>query len=253
MKVKIVMSLIGLSFLIAACGTSADTLTKADTTMEENNGDLANEKAESDNEETEGSEIKETESAKEGESEENSESQEENSESQEENSESEETDMMEENGSETESEEESKLTAAELEEVLLQQPCYVEKVEFIKNEVTSEGDICLVVKNNSGTDIKNVFYAMAGWDSNNLPLILDTYKRDNGTGYVIENDFGDANMIDGGTFGEDLLFGIKEKTAYRLETVKAVVIKYVDFDGNTWENPYYSDWIELYKEKKLEQ
>lgn len=72
-----------------------------------------------------------------------------------------------------------------------------------------------------------------------------------GTGYVVENDFGAVNMIDGGTFGEDLLFGIKEETACKLKTFKAVVIKYEDFEGNTWENPYYSNWLELYKEKKL--
>lgn len=37
-----------------------------------------------------------------------------------------------------------------------------------------------------------------------------------------------------------------------LEKFKSVVVKYEGFEGNTWENPYHSDWIEMNKEKKLE-
>lgn len=139
-----------------------------------------------------------------------------------------------------------------MEEVLLQQPCYVEKIDYMDGDYGIGADVSVIVKNNSGTDIKDVFYAMAGWDGNNLPMILYTYKPEDGTGYVVETHFGDANIVDGGTYGEGLLFGIKEQTASRLETFKAVVVKYEDFEGNTWENPYYSDWIEMYKEKKLE-
>lgn len=253
MKIKIAMSLIGLSLLISACGTNGDTSTKTDTTIEDNK-DISTEEAEMGSkeegtveseeqkledvkeDEAEGVKEEDLEEVKEGRSDEKAEKEGEED--------------IEEDESKTESEEESELTAAELEEILLQQPCYVERIDYIDGD--NGADVSVVVKNNSGTDIKNVFYAMAGWDSNNLPLILRTYKRVDGTGYVVETDFGDANIVDGGTYGEDLLFGIMEETASRLETFKAVVVKYEDFEGNIWENPYYSDWIEIYKEKKLE-
>ncbi len=240
MKIKIIMSFIGLSFLISACGAKADTSTQTNTLTEENDVYSENEikisweaDEESEKEELDKAEQDKLEKEKDNESEEK-------------------IDKEETKEVKEDEPDEPDLTAMELEEILLQQPCYVENIDYIRNDAGYGADVSVVVKNNSGTDIKNVFYAMAGWDTNNLPLILYTYKAVNGTGYIVENDFGDPNIVNGGTYGEDLLFGIKEETASRLETFKAVVIKYEDFDGNTWENPYYEDWIKLYKEKKLE-
>lgn len=98
---------------------------------------------------------------------------------------------------EEESKEQSELTAAELEEILLQQPCYVERIDYVNDNIY-DTYVSVVVKNNLGTDIKNVYYAMAGWDANHLPLIRYTYQVVDGTGYVVETDFGDANILDGG-------------------------------------------------------
>lgn len=69
---------------------------------------------------------------------------------------------------------------------------------------------------------------------------------------MAETHFRDVNIVGGGTYGEGLLFGIKEETVSGLEMFKALVVKYEGFEGNTWENPYHSDWIEMNKEKKLE-
>ena len=38
-----------------------------------------------------------------------------------------------------------------------------------------------------------------------------------------------------------------------INTIKAIVFSYTDFDGKMWMNPYYSEWSRIYKDKKLEK
>ena len=58
-------------------------------------------------------------------------------------------------------------------------------------------------------------------------------------------------MVPGSTFGEKT--GMKlDESITGIVTVKAIVVSYETFDGNTWTNPDYETFVEQYAGKKLE-
>jgi len=148
------------------------------------------------------------------------------------------------------------ITNKELEKKLLEQPMYVASTEYL---VQSEDLKALypdmlnaVIKNTSGADVKNAQVAFVAWDENNFPVkIKGQYDFDDGS-YVRECDFGDVNMVDGSTFGEDQGLSLSSDIN-NIKTIKAIVFEYTDFDGNKWENPYYRTWKSLYENKKTEK
>ena len=106
-----------------------------------------------------------------------------------------------------------------------------------------------IIKNNSGTDVKNAVVAFAAWDSNGFPLKLEGHLSFN-SNYVVKCNYSDVNMINGATYGENSGLAL-DSSMNNIETFKAIVVSYEDFDGNTWNNPYYDIWIEIYENKKL--
>lgn len=102
---------------------------------------------------------------------------------------------------------------------------------------------------NSGTDIKSCVIAFAAWDSNNLPVkILGQYDYEGS--YVQKVNYDAINLVDGDTYGENSGLALDED-CNSIVTIKAVVVSYEDFDGNTWNNPYYDTWVYTYSEKRF--
>lgn len=148
------------------------------------------------------------------------------------------------------------LSAKELAAKLKEQPIFVVSSKFV---VQSEEYKSLypdmlnaVFTNASGKEIKNVTVAYAAWDENNLPVKINGQFDFDGGNYIQEVAYDDVNMVDGADFGEDTGLNLSENSD-NIKTVKAIISEYTDFDGNTWENPYYNNWISLYENKKLKK
>ncbi|WP_051685463.1 DUF5780 domain-containing protein [Clostridium sp. KNHs205] len=154
----------------------------------------------------------------------------------------------------TEAPVEEGLSAKELEAKLKEQPIYVVSTEYFvqsdEYKALYPDMLNAVFKNVSGKEIKNVTIAFAGWDDNKMPVkIVGQFDFDNGS-YIQQVAYDDVNMVDGAEFGKDTGYSLSEKSD-TIKTVKAIVTEYTDFDGNTWENPYYNNWISVYENKKL--
>lgn len=148
------------------------------------------------------------------------------------------------------------LSGNELEAKLAEQPVYVVSTDYLiqsDDYKTLYPDMLnAVIKNNSGTDVKNVIVSFVAWDKNYLPVkIIGQYDFNEGS-YISECDFGDVNMVDGSTFGEDSGMSLSQDCD-NIKIIKAIVKEYTDFDGNKWENPYYNDWTSAYENKKLDK
>lgn len=155
--------------------------------------------------------------------------------------------------SNTEATTEKVLSADELNAELKKQPCYVYETEYYVQDENYKAlypDLLLAkIKNQSGTSIKDVWVAFVAWDSNGLPVIIDSTGSD---GYVVECTFDGINLVDGESL-TDYGLQLTQDFAFseEVDKFKAIVTHYKDFDGNTWDNPLYSDWKEMYKEKEL--
>lgn len=149
------------------------------------------------------------------------------------------------------------MTGKELEAALLEQPMYVISSEYVVQDEEYKAlypdMLNAVIKNNSGEDVKNATVAFVAWDKNNFPVKIVGHIDFTGGSYVKECNFGDVNMIDGSTYGEDKGMAISYADCGNIETIKAIVVDYKNFDEKTWENPYYETWVGLYENKKLEE
>lgn len=108
----------------------------------------------------------------------------------------------------------------------------------------------VVLQNDTQYDIKNAVIAFTAWDSNKLPVkIVASGVDTSGGDYVRFCNYNDINLVPGAKFGNNSGFSVDEKCG--IKYFKAIVVGYETFDGNTWENPLYTDWEELYAGKKL--
>ena len=111
----------------------------------------------------------------------------------------------------------------------------------------SEGDLlCATVQNNSDVTIATLNIAYAAWDADGNPvkLTLATGKEcDSNVGLTALKYL---TVAPGESCGSDIGLGLY----YTCDTVasfNAIVHSYEDADGNTWENPYYDDWLTYYE------
>lgn len=148
------------------------------------------------------------------------------------------------------------LTAKELEAKLKKQPMFVVSTDYMvqsdEYKALYPDMLNAIFKNTSGKEIKNVKIAYAAWDKNNLPVkIVGQFDFDGGN-YIAQVNYDDVNMLDGATYGNDSGFSLSENCK-NVKTVKAIVSEYTDFDGNTWQNPYYKNWVSVYENQKLKK
>lgn len=107
----------------------------------------------------------------------------------------------------------------------------------------------VTLKNNTKTDIKNAIVAFAAWDKNKLPVkIKGNFDFSDGE-YIKQVSFEDINMVPDSKYGESSGFSLDKHN--EIKTFKAIVVSYEDFDGETWENPHYKDFCDMYEDKRL--
>lgn len=106
-----------------------------------------------------------------------------------------------------------------------------------------------VVYNNTELDIKDAVVAFVAWDNNNLPIKIKGSIDFSDGSYIKPVGYTDINLVGGESFGKDSGYEIDENS--NIQTFKAIVVSYETFDGETWENPYFDDFCELYEGKKL--
>ncbi len=150
-------------------------------------------------------------------------------------------------------EQQNELTPEELDSVLLEQPVYVESTKYVVQDARYKSlypdMLQAVIRNNSGTDVKNLVIAFVAWDKNNLPVKIKGDIDFSDGSYVKECNYNDVNIPNGKTYGDQS--GMEIDETCNITTFKAIVVSYDDFDGNTWNNSYYDTWVDFYSDKKL--
>lgn len=176
---------------------------------------------------------------------------------------------------------ETTTSIAQLNQLINSQPVYVQDTKYIdRSSLRAEEAyfkkyycdyISPIIKNNSGKDIKDIKIGYAAWDANNLPLKVEGYydcsNIETNDEFISTNTLHSVNIPIGGTYkytfkdGKDSIFYgdddcpflIDHNSTTTIAKCKAFVISYIDFDGNTWENPYYDEWRAAYEGKKLSE
>ena len=108
----------------------------------------------------------------------------------------------------------------------------------------------VVIKNNSNKTIKDYNVAVLAYDNNNYPLKIKPQFNYNGGGFEFTGQADNVNVVACATGGKN--YGWKLDSAHGISKVIAIVKDVTYYDGTTWDNPYYTYWIEQYKEKPLQ-
>lgn len=155
----------------------------------------------------------------------------------------------------TETETEEELTAASVEERLAEQPVVVLSTQYYvqdeKYKYLYPDLLGAVIQNNTTQSLKKAVVAYVAWDSNNMPVKIETQYDYSGGDYVVECNIDDLNLVSGGTYGENMGMAL-DPDCSTIATFKVIVVSCEDFSGNKWENPVYDDWKSVYENKVLE-
>lgn len=149
------------------------------------------------------------------------------------------------------------LTADELAEETIKQPLYVKETKYLDSNTfsySSSSMLQAVLYNNSNVPIKSAVVAFSAWDKNNLPIKIKGYISISDDSYFSKINYSSINLMPGETYkGKDggTYYGMQVDKDIQVSLLKAIVISYEDFDGNTWDNPLVLDFKQLYEEKRL--
>lgn len=108
----------------------------------------------------------------------------------------------------------------------------------------------VIIKNHTNKTIKDYELAILAYDSNNYPLKIQPKYNYRGGAFEFTGQAENVNIIAGATGGKD--YGWELDQDHGISKVLAIVKNVTYYDGTTWENPYYTYWIEQYKEKPLQ-
>lgn len=145
------------------------------------------------------------------------------------------------------------LNQEEMEQRLQQQPLAVASTDYIvqdeQHKALYPDMLQAVLKSEADADIKDAVVAFVAWDKNGLPVKIKGAIDFSDGSYIQEVNYGDINLVPGATFGESSGVEIDENCG--IETFKAIAVSYETFEGETWINPYYDAWKNLYEGQKL--
>lgn len=113
--------------------------------------------------------------------------------------------------------------------------------------LSSSDTVGAVLQNNTDSEIKDVVIGYVAWDENNNPVKF--WSGD----YIKEVDNRDVQINPKGVFGvfEDINGFVKPEDN-TITQFRAIAVSYVTIEGDSWENPYYSEFKQLYEGKKLQ-
>lgn len=148
-----------------------------------------------------------------------------------------------------------KYTKEKLEEELSEQPVHITETNYVVQDLNwkfSYPDyLNAIIVNNSDKYIKNAVIAFVAWDSNNLPVKIEGKLDFIDPKYLSEINCEDINLIPGASFGEGYGYAVDENC--NIDKVKAIIVSYETFDGETWTNPLYGKFKDFYENKRLEE
>ena len=152
--------------------------------------------------------------------------------------------------SEPKKEDKKDMTSAELDEALNNQPVKIIRTEYISQEdqFLRPDLLSAVFQNDSGVDIKNAVLGYVAWDSNNLPVKIQSQYDFTDGEYFKKVNYSDVNLVNGASYGENGGLSIGNDNIAKF---KAIVVSYTDFDGNTWDNPLLEEFKKLYEDIKF--
>ncbi len=143
----------------------------------------------------------------------------------------------------------------ELEASLAGQPVFVSSTKYVVQDERYKSlypdMLQAVIQNNSEDDIRDAVVAFAAWDANGLPVKIKGQMSFNDPAYVTEVSFENINLVPGSSYGDSQGYAIDETCG--VESFKAIVVSYTDFEEKTWENPDYKAFCDLYAGKRLAQ
>lgn len=106
----------------------------------------------------------------------------------------------------------------------------------------------IVMKNNTTKTVSNVHVAFAAWDKNKHPVKIRSHTH-NGVDYIDQVTYSNIDLAAGESYGKDVGYPLMQNNG--IAHFKAIIVSYETKDGETWENPYFSDFCELYEQKNL--
>ena len=102
-------------------------------------------------------------------------------------------------------EEKKEMSPSELETALNNQPVKITRTEYISQEdqFLRPDLLSAVFQNDSGVDIKNAVLGYVAWDSNNLPVKIQSQYDFTDGEYFKKVNYSDVNLVNGESYGED--------------------------------------------------
>lgn len=147
------------------------------------------------------------------------------------------------------------MTVAELEEAISKQEVKITSTKYVVQDENYKAlypdMLQAIITNNSNYDLKNALVAFVAWDENNLPVKIVGQHDFSGGHYVKGCNYSDINLVPGKSYGSSSGLSLDEDN--NIDKFKAIVVSYETFDGETWENPYYDMWVNLYSEKRYSE
>ena len=144
------------------------------------------------------------------------------------------------------------MTVEELEEAIDKQEVKITSTKYIVQDDNYKAlypdMLQAVIVNNSDYDLKNAIVAFVAWDENNLPVKIKGQYDYSGGSYIKKCNYSDINLVPGKSYGSSSGLSLDEDN--NIDKFKAIVVSYETFDGETWENPYYDMWVNLYAERR---
>ena len=147
---------------------------------------------------------------------------------------------------------EKTLTLEEFDALLAEQPLAVTQTRYVVQDEQYKSlypdMLQATLTNHTDTDIKNAVVAFVAWDENNLPVKIEGQFDFSDGDYIKQVRYDGINLIAGGTAGEDGGYSLGEDNS--INHFKAIAVSFETFEGDTWKNPYFDDFCDLYKDAK---
>lgn len=142
------------------------------------------------------------------------------------------------------------MTEEKLNGLLAQQPLVVTGYEIDQwGDDAEGGDLLLAtVQNNSDKTITKIEIAYVAWDANGNPVEVISHSGEAKGSNMAKARISDINVTPGQTIGEENGYGLS-KDCKGVTKFLAIPYYYEDSEGGTWDNPYFSDWEDLYETK----
>lgn len=140
-----------------------------------------------------------------------------------------------------------------LDAALASQPVFVSSTKYVVQDEQYKSIypdmLQAMIQNNSDKDIRDAVIAFAAWDANGLPVKIKGSMSFTEPAYIARVSFDDINMVPGSSYGDSQGYSVDENCG--IASFKAMVVSYTTFEDETWENPSYKEFCDLYEGKRL--